>query len=131
VLAHARARFEGFEAYDVEPESLPDVFASRPVILFGKWRGERQGKLILDGITGSGPHRMTLDLTQAEPKDDNAALKYLWARSRIQTCPTTTSSIRRWAREGSHTARLHYSLLTQYTPSSPSTGLSVIPTRAT
>ena len=116
VLAHARARFEGFEAYDVEPESLPDVFASRPVVLFGKWRGERQGKLVLDGITGSGPHRMTLDLAQAEPKDDNAALKYLWARSRIQTL-SDQSKLERNDDRAQEVARLglRYSLLTPYT----------------
>jgi Ca-activated chloride channel family protein len=85
VLAHIKARFDSFEAYAVEPESIPDVFASRPVILFGKWRGEMRGNLTIDGVTGSGPYRLSLDLSQAEPRDDNAALKYLWARSRIQT----------------------------------------------
>jgi len=85
VLAHVKARFDGFEAYEVEPQSIPDVFASRPVILFGKWRGEGRGRLTIDGITGSGPYRSSLDLAEAAPREDAAALKYLWARSRIQT----------------------------------------------
>ena len=35
--------------YDVEPRNLPDLLAQRPVIVFGKWRGEAKGKLILEG----------------------------------------------------------------------------------
>ncbi len=116
VLAHVKARFDGFEAYDIEPESIPDVFAARPVILFGKWRGERQGRLTIDGITGSGPHRLSLDLSQAEPRDDNAALKYLWARSRIQTLSdyNKLDPDDEFAKEVTQLG-LRYSLLTQYT----------------
>ena len=96
--------------------SIPDVFAARPVILFGKWRGERQGRLTIDGITGSGPHRLSLDLAQAESQDDTAALKYLWARSRIQTL----SDYNKLARDDERVKEvtrlgLKYSLLTQYT----------------
>lgn len=116
VLAHVKARFDGFEAYDVEPESIPDVFASRPVILFGKWREERQGSLTIDGITGSGPYRQRLDLGASEPREDNAALKYLWARSRIQTLSDYNKlepddeRVKEVTRLG-----LEYSLLTAYT----------------
>ncbi|HXZ44894.1 MAG TPA: VWA domain-containing protein, partial [archaeon] len=116
VLAHIKARFDGFEVYAVEPESIPDVFASRPVILFGKWRGEVRGNLTIDGVTGSGPHRLSLDLSQSEPREENAALKYLWARSRIQTL----SDYNKLEREDDRVREvtqlgLRYSLLTQYT----------------
>ncbi len=116
VLAHIKARFDGFKAYAVEPESIPDVFASRPVILFGKWRGEMRGNLTIDGVTGSGPHRLTLDLSQSEPREDNAALKYLWARSRIQTLSDYNKLERDDDRVKEVTQLgLRYSLLTQYT----------------
>jgi Ca-activated chloride channel homolog len=116
VLAHVKARFDGFEAYDVEPESIPDVFAYRPVILFGKWRGEKKGTLIIDGMTGSGPYTQSLDLSDAELRDDNAALRYLWARSRIQTLADYDKLGRDDAR-GQEIAELglKYSLLTPYT----------------
>lgn len=116
VLAHVRARFDGFEAYDVEPESIPDVFASRPIILFGKWRGEPQGRITIDGITGSGPYRLSLDLTAAEPRQDNAALRYLWARSRLQTLADDAKLERNDERVKEVTRLgLTYSLLTPYT----------------
>ncbi len=116
VLAHVKARFEGFDVYAVEPESIPDVFASRPVILFGKWRGAPQGSLTISGITGSGPYERRLDIGAAEPQEENAALKYLWARSRIQTL----SDYNRLAPDDERVKEvtqlgLKYSLLTQYT----------------
>jgi Ca-activated chloride channel family protein len=116
VLTHVTARLDGFEAYDLDPESLPDVFVSRPVILFGKWRGERQGRLTIQGITGSGAYEQGLDLAQVEPRDDHAALAYLWARSRIQTLSDYNQVEANDAR-GKEVTRLglQYSLLTQYT----------------
>ncbi|HWU37386.1 MAG TPA: VIT domain-containing protein [Candidatus Acidoferrum sp.] len=116
VLAHVKAHFDDFGAYDVEPESIPDVFASRPVILFGKWRGERQGRLSVEGITGSGPYRLSLDLSAAEAREDNAALKYLWARSRIQTL-SDYNKLEPDAERVQEVTQLglKYSLLTAYT----------------
>ena len=45
VLTNVKLRFEGMDVYDVEPRNLPDLLAQRPVIVFGKWRGEAKGKL--------------------------------------------------------------------------------------
>jgi Ca-activated chloride channel homolog len=116
VLAHLRARFDGFEAYEVEPDAIPDVFASRPVILFGKWRGEQQGRLTISGITGSGPYQQSLDISAAKPSEGNAALKYLWARSRIQTLADDNKLEPDDGRVKEVTSlALQYSLLTQYT----------------
>ena len=40
VLTGITVDFDKFNAYDIEPPSIPDVMAQRPVLLFGKWRGE-------------------------------------------------------------------------------------------
>ena len=57
VMTSVKARFEGLDVYDVEPEQLPDVLADRPVVVFGKWRepaaGPSQGGLAPSG--GSEP----------------------------------------------------------------------------
>jgi Ca-activated chloride channel family protein len=39
VLTNIRVDYDGFDVYDVEPKSIPDLFAQRPVVIFGKWRG--------------------------------------------------------------------------------------------
>lgn len=55
LLTQVRARFQGLEVYDVEPQALPDVLGERPVVLFGKWRGKPQGRLVVEGQSAEGP----------------------------------------------------------------------------
>ena len=45
VLTGIRVRFEGFDVYDLEPPQSPDLFAEKPVVVFGKWRGRPRGKI--------------------------------------------------------------------------------------
>jgi Ca-activated chloride channel family protein len=83
VLTKARLNATGFDIYDMEPPGIPDVLAQRPVIVFGKWRGPRRGQLTLRGIAGDGPFERSFELSKVRPAANNAALRYLWARSRI------------------------------------------------
>ncbi|MBI2377828.1 MAG: TonB family protein [Deltaproteobacteria bacterium] len=85
VLTDVATRFEGFEAYDVEPQSIPDLRAERPVVIFGKYRGKASGRMTLTGASADGPFVSTIDVGQAVPSDDLVALRYLWARHRIRT----------------------------------------------
>jgi len=83
VLTRVKVDFGGFKTYDVEPLGIPDVLAERPVIVFGKWRGDARGRITLSGVSGSGTHREVIDVNAVNPSKDNAALRYLWARHRI------------------------------------------------
>jgi Ca-activated chloride channel family protein len=83
VLTKTRLALEGFQVYDVEPPGIPDVLAERPVIVFGKWRGARQGNLVIEGLAGDGKFSRRFDVSKAQVTRDNVALRYLWARSRI------------------------------------------------
>ena len=83
VLTGIQLDFGGFGAYDVEPRSIPDVLAERPVIVFGKWRGEARGRLTLRGTSGSGPWSEVIDAAKVQPSKANASLRYLWARHRV------------------------------------------------
>jgi Ca-activated chloride channel family protein len=83
VLTQVKVAFNDFNTYDVEPISIPDVLAERPVLIFGKWRGNPQGTIKLTGIAGDGKYAETIKVENYKPSNDNAALKYLWARHRI------------------------------------------------
>ncbi len=114
VLTSVKARFEGLDVYDVEPAQLPDVLGERPVLVFGKWRGQPGGQLVIEGQSASGPWRQALPVGSGS--QDAAALRYLWARHRIAGLSDQE------ALEGGDNQRaritelgLKYSLLTQYT----------------
>lgn len=116
VLTHVTARFDGFDVYDVEPLAIPDVFAERPVVVYGKWRGEPRGRLTLEGRAADGAFRTSLDIGRALVSRGDNALRSLWARQRVAALSDQE------ALEGGSARRpeilalgLRYRLLTQYT----------------
>jgi Ca-activated chloride channel homolog len=84
VLTNIDIDFNGFDAYDIEPLNIPDVFAERPVILYGKYNGILGGEILIDGLTGQKSYKESLNLNAYSAESANKALMYLWARKRIQ-----------------------------------------------
>ena len=116
VLTDIQITTEGFDVYDVNPGHVPDMFAQRPVILFGKWRGSVSGSFELSGKTGSGVYRSRLDVANIQPDESNNALRYLWARSRIAELSDYGSRDLSADAVADITALgLKYNLLTRYT----------------
>lgn len=117
VLTNIESSFEGFEVYDVEPLTTPDVLAQRPIIIYGKYRGEASGTIQLSGTTGITSYQTSLDVASVSPLEENSALRYLWARKRIQMLDdynnlgqADSTLIKEITALG-----LKYNLLTQYT----------------
>jgi Ca-activated chloride channel family protein len=81
VLTHIKLDFGEFGAYDVEPASVPDLLAERPVIVFGKWRGKGEGRISIRGVGAHGKYEHTIDVASEKPQASNSALRSLWARS--------------------------------------------------
>jgi Ca-activated chloride channel homolog len=84
VLTHIQVNFDHFTTYDILPESCPDVFADRPVIIIGKYKTSPTGNIQITGTTGEKTFTKKLNLQDFNPSASNAALKYLWARQKIQ-----------------------------------------------
>jgi Ca-activated chloride channel family protein len=116
VLTQVKVEYRGFDAYDVEPPSVPDVLAERPVIVFGKWRGPASGHIVVHGLTGGDPYTETLDVGAVRPLRTNGALRYLWARHRIAVLADDCKLQRDSGKVNEITSLgLAYSLLTDYT----------------
>jgi len=83
-MTRIRVKFpQGFDAYDLDVPQVPDLFAQRPIVLMGKYRGTPAGSIEIEGIAAGGAVKLPIDLTRAATTDSTQALKYLWARSRI------------------------------------------------
>jgi Ca-activated chloride channel homolog len=83
ILANIKVSFNGFDAYDITPPKLPDLFAERPIILFGKYRNPLEGTVTIEGITGSGSYKASIRADEYIPDASHTALRQLWARSEI------------------------------------------------
>ena len=66
VLTGIDVTFSGLDAYDVEPKNVPDLFASRPIVVFGKWRGSAAGSIEISGRTGRGVYRTSIAVSPCE-----------------------------------------------------------------
>jgi Ca-activated chloride channel family protein len=116
VLTKVRVDFGKFEVYDVEPVSSPDLFAERPVIVFGKWRGRPAGEIALQGMMSTGSYANKIDIRKEKVIKSNAALQYLWARHRIALLSDYNNLRNDPARVKEVTQLgLTYNLLTAYT----------------
>jgi Ca-activated chloride channel family protein len=116
VLTGIDVTFKGFDAYEVEPQKVPDLFASRPIVVFGKWRGSAAGSIEISGKTGRGVYQRSIAVSPASANASHAALRHLWARTRIADLSDFGPAAPNEERVAEITSLgLTYSLLTRYT----------------
>jgi Ca-activated chloride channel family protein len=84
LLSGISVAFHNFDAYDVTPAKLPDLMARRPLVLFGKYRGDATGQIEVTGRGGRGLFRKVIELDPKQVKPQNAPLRVLWARTQVQ-----------------------------------------------
>jgi Ca-activated chloride channel family protein len=118
LLTNIKVAFAGFDAVEVEPEALPDLFAQRPLILLGKYRGSPTGSVVVRGKTAKGDFQQKIKVDASQASSDNAPLRRLWARQRLMRLADLGSLERSQnaARIQKITALgLNYSLMSPYT----------------
>jgi len=84
VLSNIKVTYEGIKPYDLIYEKLPDLMAERPVFIIGKYKGNSEGKITLSGTTGKGKFYKEMKVDKKMISDDHNAIRYLWAREKIQ-----------------------------------------------
>jgi len=116
VLQGIELQTYGVDLFDVEPPSAPDLFARRPVVVFGKIEGATEGEIAVTGNVPWGTFEKVIDLEDALVSDDNEALRYLWARHRIRRLSDMNTVGHDEVRVEEVTRLgLEYNLMTQYT----------------
>ena len=115
VLTQLQLKAEGFDIYDVAPQSIPDVFASRPILVYGKWKGKPTGTLSLTGYQGDGTFKKDFTVQEGTLSNKNEALKYLWARKKIELLDDYKTNFRSDTKQEVIDLGLKYNLATKYT----------------
>lgn len=84
VLEHLQLDLAGLETQELFPNPLPDLFASHPVIVHGRYRGKPTGKATLRAQVNGQTVTFPIDV-QAAPPELNAPrlLGTLWAREKL------------------------------------------------
>lgn len=120
ILRNIKVTYNGFDAYDVEPKKSPTLFAKKPIVMYGKWKGEAEGTIEITGTKGNGEtYRQVIQVDDAQPMENNSALPYLWARARVEQLmdyglQEDEDSMERFKKEVTQIG-LDYSMLTPFT----------------
>lgn len=106
----------GFDVYDVEP-SVPSVlYASQPIVLFGKWRGKPDGTITITGKTGVEEYVQEIPVNDVKVDTESEAIRYLWAQTRLDRI-TKYGSVRNDSSVKDEITQLglEYNMVTPYT----------------
>lgn len=117
ILTDIQVSYEGFDVYDLAPNALPTLFAQRPLLVYGKFRGEPSGTIQITGRTGNQPYQKTIQVADIEPLASNQAIRYLWARSRVDQLMDygLNTDVRRSVKKEITALGLQYHMVTPYT----------------
>lgn len=119
VVTDLALRAEGVELYDIQPQSLPDLFGGDELVVFGRYREEGRGERSVT-VTGRRGGRDVRFSTVARFGDEPSGVEYipqLWAARKAGALsheirlhgpnPEIVSELKRLA--------LRYGILTEYT----------------
>ncbi|MBL7997888.1 MAG: hypothetical protein JNL32_04540, partial [Candidatus Kapabacteria bacterium] len=84
VLSHISVDYGNLDVYDVDPVSIPDATSKRPVVVYGKWKGNPDGVLKLTGESANGAYSFSVNVGAQPIRPENTALRYLWAHNRVR-----------------------------------------------
>ncbi len=83
-LTDIEIQFGDAGAYEVAPEKIPDLLALRPLLIYGKYKGDHPTRIEITGRTGRGAWHHAVDLRPADARKENQALRALWARKWVE-----------------------------------------------
>lgn len=116
ILSNVRVTYDNFDAYDIEPTNIPTLFAQRPIVLFGKWRGELNGTIRITGKSGNKDYAQEIKVSEVKPLEANNAIRYLWARTKVERLTDYGFNENQDSAKKEVTAiGLNYTMITPYT----------------
>ena len=115
LLTQVKLKAKGFEIYDMAPSSIPDVFAARPVLVYGKYHGKAEGSIIITGYQGKKKFKQEFQVSRSNLSSKNKALRYLWARKRIEELDDYNKLFSDDVKQDVISLGIKYNLVTNYT----------------
>ena len=115
LLTNVEVAYDGFETYDTEPSSIPTLYAERPIVLYGKWRGESSGTIRITGKRGGEDYVEEIPVSRESISQENEAIQYLWARKRVEMLTDYSSRSGSQVKKEVTSIGLKYNMVTPYT----------------
>jgi Ca-activated chloride channel family protein len=84
ILSDVQVDWHELRVSEVAPEVVPDLFASRPLVLQGRFEGHGKARVTVSGRVGGKLLELPIEVG-LPAEDDNGVLATLWARARIES----------------------------------------------
>ncbi|MFQ5732225.1 MAG: VIT domain-containing protein [Planctomycetaceae bacterium] len=115
--ANVRITFDGIEAYDVEPKTLPNLYHGMPVRLYGRYRAGGSATARVQAEINGAPLDNKVALTFPKSEGTNPEIERMWAWQKVNRL------LKQADRSGSRTGVVdeivrigeEYSIVTEYT----------------
>lgn len=120
VLTDVRVKINGTPVSSMLPSVLPDVFAGKPIVVYGKYATPGPGKIVVSGNLGGRPWSQTVDVNFSAAANA-PALESLWARKEVDNLTVQNTLMTSKGQDESALAKritdvgLTYRLVTPYT----------------
>lgn len=89
ILTDLSIDWNGLPVSDVYPTRLTDLFAAKPVVVFGRYSSAATGTIKLRGKIGGQPYEREIKVNLPENDAANDSLAAMWARTRIDELSNT------------------------------------------
>ncbi|HPF40858.1 MAG TPA: VIT domain-containing protein [Phycisphaerae bacterium] len=76
---------DDLDIVDMQPETLPDLFDERPIIVHARYETPGDGVITIRGDAVNGPFERTIDVTLPDYEPRHTALSSLWARAKVDS----------------------------------------------
>lgn len=108
--------YDGFDVYDMATATPSILYAGKPIVLFGKWKGQPSGTITISGKAGNQEYVREIPVAEVPVDTGNEAIRYLWARTMLDKL-TMFGSVRNdpAAKEEITKLGLKYNMTTPYT----------------
>lgn len=85
LLTDITVSYDGFEVYDTATATPSILYAQKPIVLFGKWKGEPSGTITISGKAGDQEYVHEIPVADVPVDTENEAVRYLWARTKLDS----------------------------------------------
>jgi len=84
-LTNVTIDWGGLKVTDVYPAKVPDLFVGRPIILTGRFEGERNSTIRITGRVGNLDQEIVIPFNPGDSGDTHGGIACVWARKKIET----------------------------------------------
>ncbi|MCX7049235.1 MAG: VIT and VWA domain-containing protein [Candidatus Sumerlaeota bacterium] len=84
VAGNLNLKFEGIEVYDLEPQTMPNLFYGAPVSVYGRYKRDGKATVTLQGTIGGNTLNKALELQFPASDAANPEIERMWAWNKTQ-----------------------------------------------